>query len=191
MLLLTLAVDRLGAAGYEYIGMDHFALPGDALAVAQRQGRLRRGFQGYTACPDRDLAGLGVSAIGAVGASYSQNFRALDDYYLRLDRGELPIMRGMALSADDLVRRAVIQELMCHFTVSKEAMSIAYLIDFDDYFAAELEALREFDALGVVALERDRLDVTSRGRFLVRRICMVFDRYLAGTPDGGRYSRVI
>jgi oxygen-independent coproporphyrinogen-3 oxidase len=189
--ILALAVDCLGGAGYDYIGMDHFALPDDALAVAQRQGRLRRGFQGYTACAERDLVGLGVSAIGAIGASYSQNFRALDEYYLRLDRDELPIMRGMVLDSDDLTRRAVIQELMCHFTLSKEAISIAYLVDFDEYFAAELDALREFEALGMVALERGRLDVTPRGRFLVRRICMVFDRYLAGPQDGGRYSRVI
>jgi oxygen-independent coproporphyrinogen-3 oxidase len=190
--LLALAVDRLGTAGYEYIGMDHFALPEDALAVAQRQGRLRRGFQGYTTAPDRDLVGLGVSAIGAVGPSYSQNFRAVDDYYLRLDRGELPIMRGVELSLDDLMRRTVIQELMCHFTASKEVVSIAYLVDFDIYFAPELEALRELETAGLVALERSRIDVTPKGRFLIRRICMVFDRYLRGGPaDRAPQSRVV
>ena len=189
--LLALAIALLGAAGYEYIGMDHFALPDDALAVAQRQGRLRRGFQGYTASVERDLVGLGVSAIGSIGASYSQNFRALDDYYLRLDRGELPIMRGKALEPDDLLRRAVIQELMCHFTVSKEAISIAYLVDFDSYFASELEGLREFESFGLVGLESGWVSVTPKGRFLVRRICMVFDRYLSAAPGGGRYSRVI
>jgi len=189
--LFALAVELLGAAGYEYIGMDHFALPGDALAVAQRQGRLRRGFQGYTASADRDLVGLGLSAISSVGASYSQNCRALDDYYLRLDRGELPVMRGLELKPDDLLRRAVIQDLMCHFTVSKKAISVTYLIDFDGYFAPELEQLRELEKFGLVTLEPGWVSVTSTGRFLVRRICMVFDRYLAGAPDGGRYSRVI
>jgi oxygen-independent coproporphyrinogen-3 oxidase len=189
--LLALAIELLGAAGYEYIGMDHFALPDDALAVAQRQGRLRRGFQGYTASVERDLVGLGVSAIGSIGASYSQNFRALDDYYLRLDRGELPVMRGIALTPDDLLRRAVIHELMCHFAVSKQAMSVAYLVDFDSYFASELEEVREFEKVGLVRLEPGWVSVTPKGRFLVRRICMIFDRYLAGAPGDGRFSRVI
>lgn len=189
--MLALAVDRLGAAGYAYIGMDHFALPDDALAVAQRQGRLRRGFQGYTASAECDLVGLGVSAIGSVGAAYSQNFRSLDDYYLRLDRGELPVMRGIELGSDDLVRRAVIHALMCQFSVSLEAVSIAYLLDFESYFASELEELRELEALGLVTLEPGWLNVTPKGRFLVRRICMVFDRYLSRAPGGGHYSRVI
>ena len=176
--LLALAVELLGKAGYEYIGMGHFALRDDTLAVAQRQGRLRRGFQGYTASVERDLVGLGVSAIGSIGASYSQNFRALDDYYLRLDRGELPVMRGLELKPDDLLRRAVIQELMCNFTVSKESISIAYLVDFDGYFASEMEELREFESFGLVRIEPGWVSVTPSGRFLVRRICMLFDRYL-------------
>ncbi|HEX6004139.1 MAG TPA: oxygen-independent coproporphyrinogen III oxidase, partial [Burkholderiales bacterium] len=113
--LLGLAAQRLSEAGYVYIGMDHFAKPGDTLAVAQRQGRLHRNFQGYSTQPDCDLVGLGVSAIGSIGPTYSQNYRALDEYYASLDRGELPIMRGLELKADDLLRRAVIQALMCHF----------------------------------------------------------------------------
>jgi oxygen-independent coproporphyrinogen-3 oxidase len=188
--LFALAIELLGGAGYEYIGMDHFALPDDALAMAQRQGRLRRGFQGYTASVERDLVGLGVSAISSVGTSYSQNFRLLDDYYLRLDRSELPVMRGVALAPDDLLRRAVIQEIMCNFAVSKEAISVAYLVDFDALFSAELEELREFESFGLVRLEPGWVSVTPKGRFLVRRICMVFDRYLA-TPEGGSYSRII
>jgi oxygen-independent coproporphyrinogen-3 oxidase len=188
--LFALAIELLGGAGYEYIGMDHFALPDDALAMAQRQGRLRRGFQGYTASVERDLVGLGVSAISSVGTSYSQNFRQLDDYYLRLDRSELPVMRGVALAPDDLLRRAVIQEIMCNFAVSKEAISVAYLVDFDALFSAELEELREFESFGLVRLEPGWVSVTPKGRFLVRRICMVFDRYLA-TPEGGSYSRII
>ncbi|MCC7484342.1 MAG: oxygen-independent coproporphyrinogen III oxidase [Burkholderiales bacterium] len=189
--LLALAVERLGAAGYAYIGMDHFALPHDALAVAQRHRRLRRNFQGYTACADRDLVGLGVSAIGGIGPTYSQNFRTLEKYYGRLDGSELPVMRGVELGADDLVRRAVIQELMCHFTLCLESISLAYLIDFERYFAAELKELRELETLGLVSLEPGWLSVTPRGRFLVRRVCMVFDRYLARGADGGRFSRVI
>jgi oxygen-independent coproporphyrinogen-3 oxidase len=171
--------------------MDHFALPEDALAVAQRQGRLRRDFQGYSAGGETDLVGLGVSAIGSIGPTYSQNHRALPAYYDSLDRGQLPIMRGIELSADDLLRRQVIQSLMCHFALSKESVGIAYLIDFDKYFAAELADLREFEALGLVVNEDGWLTVTPRGRFVIRNIAMVFDRYLRRDREVRRYSRVI
>ncbi|MBM3359460.1 MAG: oxygen-independent coproporphyrinogen III oxidase [Betaproteobacteria bacterium] len=189
--LLALAVRSLAAAGYVYIGMDHFALPEDALAVAQRQGRLHRNFQGYSTCADADLIGLGVSAIGAIGPTYSQNYRALSDYYDGLDRRELPVMRGLELTADDLVRRAVIQALMCHFALSKESIEIAYLVDFDRYFAAELAELRELERLGLMSIEDGWLTVTPKGRFLIRNICMVFDRYLRHDREVRRYSRVI
>ena len=189
--LMALAVERLGAEGYAFIGMDHFALPGDSLAVAQRQGRLRRGFQGYTAGADLDLVGLGVSAIGAVGPAYSQNFRTLEDYYRLLDQDEPPVMRGLELGHDDLVRRAVIQDLMCNFAVSTESVALSYLIDFEYYFATELAEMREFEDLGLVAREPGWLTVTPKGRFLVRRICMVFDRYLRQSTAERRYSRVI
>jgi oxygen-independent coproporphyrinogen-3 oxidase len=189
--LLGLAVKQLTGAGYVYIGMDHFALPDDALAVAQRQGRLRRDFQGYSAGGEADLVGIGVSAIGSVGPTYSQNHRDLPAYYDCLDRGQIPIMRGIELSADDLVRRHVIQALMCHFALSKESAEIAYLIDFDRYFAAELADLREFEALALVTNEDGWLTVTPRGRFVIRNIAMVFDRYLRRDREVRRYSRVI
>jgi oxygen-independent coproporphyrinogen-3 oxidase len=190
--LLGLAVERLGAAGYLYIGMDHFALPDDALAIAQRQGCLRRDFQGYSTGTAGDLAGLGVSAIGAVGATYSQNHRGLKEYRESLDRGQLPIMRGLALSADDLLRRSVIHALMCNFTLSKTALEIAYLIDFDRYFEPELDALREFEGLGLLRFEGDWITVTPVGRFLIRGICMVFDRYLNAEVRASRsFSSVV
>ena len=189
--LLGLAVKRLTAAGYVYIGMDHFSLPEDGLAVAQRQGRLHRNFQGYSAGGDTDLVGLGVSSIGSVGPTYCQNHRALQVYYECLDRGQLPIMRGIELSADDLVRRHVIQSLMCHFALSKESIEIAYLIDFDRTFAAELEDLREFEGLGLLTNEDGWLTITPRGRFVIRSIAMVFDRYLRRDNEVRRYSRVI
>jgi oxygen-independent coproporphyrinogen III oxidase len=189
--LLALAVRQLAAAGYVYIGMDHFALPDDALAVAQRQGRLHRNFQGYSTCVDADLVGLGVSAIGTIGPTYSQNYRALGEYYDSLDRGQLPVMRGLELTADDLVRRAVIQALMCHFALSKESIEIAYLINFDRYFAAELEELHEFEPLGLITADEGWLTVMPKGRFLIRNICMVFDRYLRHDREVRRYSRVI
>lgn len=189
--LLGLAIGRLTAAGYVYIGMDHFALPEDALAVAQRQGRLHRNFQGYSVQTEADLIGLGVSAIGAIGPTYSQNFRDLEDYYDALDRGELPVMRGIELTADDLVRRAVIQALMCQFALSMESVEVSYLVDFNRYFAAELEALREFSDLGLVTVGDGWITITPRGRLLVRSICMVFDRYLRQAQEARRYSRVI
>ena len=192
MRLMALAVERLGAAGYLYVGMDHFALPGDALAVAQRQGRLRRDFQGYSSGPPCDLVGVGASAIGQVGATYCQNHRELRDYQESLERGRLPVMRGLELSTDDLLRRSVIQALMCDFAVCKMRIELAYLIDFDRYFAPELRALREYEDLGLLVREHDWIRVTARGRFLVRAICMVFDRYLRGAGGTGpHFSRVI
>jgi len=189
--LLGSAIRQLGMAGYVYIGMDHFALPEDALAVAQRQGRLHRNFQGYSACAEADLVGLGVSAIGAIGPTYSQNHRALEDYYDALDGGELPIMRGIELTKDDLVRRAVIQALMCSFELSKESIAVPYLIDFDSYFAAELDELREFEQGGLITIEDGWITVTPKGRLLIRGICMVFDRHLRHDRELRRYSRVI
>ena len=189
--LLALAVQRLREAGYVYIGMDHFAKPDDALAVAQRQGRLHRNFQGYSTLPDCDLVGLGVSSIGSIGPTYSQNFRDLDGYYDALERGVLPIMRGIELTADDLARRAVIQALMCHFALSKDSIEIAHLIDFDRYFSLELAELGELAKLGLVELEDRWITVTAKGRMLIRNVCMVFDKYLRRDQEVRRYSRVI
>ncbi|HEX2830523.1 MAG TPA: oxygen-independent coproporphyrinogen III oxidase [Burkholderiales bacterium] len=189
--LLGLAVQRLAAAGYVYIGMDHFALPDDPLAVAQRQGRLQRNFQGYSTHAECDLIGLGVSSIGAVGPSYSQNARTLTDYYARLDRGELPVARGAALTADDLVRRSVIQTLMCHFELSKEAIECAYLVDFDRYFERELNELASLAREGLLELGDDWITVTPKGRMLIRSVCMPFDKYLRQADAAKRYSRTI
>ncbi len=189
--LLTLAIRRLTAAGYQYIGMDHFAKSDDGLAVAQRQGRLHRNFQGYSTHADSDLLALGVSAIGNIGPTYSQNHRTIEEYYNCIDRGELPIMRGLELSADDLLRRAVIGTLMCHFALNKQSLAISYLIDFDKYFEGELAELREFEQLGMVELDDAEIRVTAKGRLLVRNISMVFDRYLRQDIERRRYSRVI
>ncbi len=189
--ILQLAIRRLTDAGYVFIGMDHFARPDDELAVAQRQGRLHRNFQGYSTHADADLLAFGVSAIGKVGPSYSQNVRTLDDYYDSLDRGELPIMRGIELNSDDLLRRSIIGSLMCHFELSIESIEIAHLIDFPSYFANELADLREMEAGGLLRLEPQWITVLPRGRLLVRAIAMVFDRYLRTDRERTRYSKVI
>lgn len=189
--ILSLAVKTLTDAGYVYIGMDHFAKPEDELAVAQRQGRLHRNFQGYSTHSDCDLVAVGVSSIGKIGPTYSQNFRELEDYYDALDRNTLPIMRGMELNADDLVRRAIIQALMCHFEISKESFDIAYLINFDQYFATELKELAEYEREGLLKITPHWISVTPKGRMLIRNICMVFDKYLRTKQEHARYSKVI
>jgi oxygen-independent coproporphyrinogen-3 oxidase len=189
--IMTLAIGRLTREGYLYIGMDHFARPGDELAVAQAQGRLQRNFQGYSTRPDSDMIGLGVSAIGKVGPSYYQNAKRLDDYYAAIDAGHLPVARGIELTNDDLVRRAVIQALACQFRVSLESIELAYLVDFRKYFSDELRDLRRLAAEGLVELAPDWIIVTPRGRLLVRRICMVFDRYLREREARASYSKVI
>jgi oxygen-independent coproporphyrinogen-3 oxidase len=189
--LLALAIRRFIDAGYVYIGMDHFARPEDDLAVAQRQGRLQRNFQGYSTHADTDLLGFGISAIGQVGPTYSQNVKTLDEYYDRLDHGTLPVMRGIELTADDLVRRALIQCLMCHFEVPIESLEVAHLIDFRKYFEREIEDLAMFREAGLLTLDRQWLTVTPRGRYFIRNICMVFDRYLREGRERALYSRVV
>ena len=189
--ILTLAIRRLTDAGYVYIGMDHFAKPGDELNIARQQGRLHRNFQGYSTRAECDLIAYGVSAISKVGPTYAQNVRSLDEYYDRLDNDELPIFRGIELTPDDIVRRAVIQALMCHFEVSIESIEIAHLINFRRYFADELAALRSFEDDGLVTSDDQGISVTPRGRLLVRAIGMVFDRYLSQGEERARFSKVI
>ena len=189
--MLSRALSVFEAAGYVYVGMDHFSLPNDALAVAKRQGRLHRNFQGYSTQPDCDLIALGVSAIGRVGASYSQNAKTLDDYYDHLDQERLPVVRGLALSRDDVVRRAVIMALMCQGAVEHESVELAHLIDFRSYFAVELESLQVLAERGLVALDDSSIQVTAKGWFFVRAVAMVFDRYLQADRNRSKFSRII
>jgi oxygen-independent coproporphyrinogen-3 oxidase len=190
MQLLALTVERLTEAGYIYIGMDHFALPDDDLARAMRDGSLHRNFQGYSTHGDCDLIGLGPSAIGAVGNSYSQNHKHLTGYYEALDRGRLPVERGISLSIDDVLRREIIQRLMCSGRVSMRDIERRYAIDFDSYFATELSALHTLAADGLVTSDCDDIHVTERGRPLLRTIAMVFDAYLTRSATA-QYSKVI
>ncbi len=189
--MLAQSLAAFDAAGYVYVGMDHFALPGDALAVAKRQGRLHRNFQGYSTQPDCDLIALGVSAIGRVGAIYSQNAKTLDEYYDHLDQGRLPVVRGLALSRDDLVRRAVIMALMCQGLLQFESIELSYLIDFRQYFASELEALSSLAEQGLVVLGSSGIQVTADGWFFIRAVAMVFDRYLQADRNRAKFSRII
>jgi oxygen-independent coproporphyrinogen III oxidase len=189
--ILSLAIGRLTRAGYLYIGMDHFSRPDDELALAQSQGRLQRNFQGYSTRRGSNLIGLGVSAIGSVGPTYYQNEKRLEDYCAGLDAGRLPVARGLELTQDDLVRRAVIQGLVCHFRLSIESVELSYLVDFESYFAPEMDMLRRLEAEGLVELQSDWILVTPKGRLLVRVVCAVFDRYLREREVRAQYSKVI
>ncbi|MCH7345728.1 oxygen-independent coproporphyrinogen III oxidase [Pelomonas sp. CA6] len=189
--MLSGAIGGFLGHGYCYIGMDHFALPEDSLAVAKRQGRLHRNFQGYSTQPDCDLIGLGVSSISRVGAHYAQNAKTLDEYYDALRQRQLPIQRGLALSRDDLVRRAVIMALMCQGRVEFESIELAHLITMRDYFRAELAQLAQYEQDGLVQLEPQAIQVTAMGWFFVRAVAMVFDRYLQADRTRERFSRII
>ncbi|MBS3017921.1 Oxygen-independent coproporphyrinogen III oxidase [Comamonas sp. PE63] len=189
--MLSGAIDAFMNGGYVYVGMDHFALPDDSLAIAKRQGRLHRNFQGYSTQPDCDLIALGVSAIGKVGATYSQNVKTLEEYYDAIDGGMLPVQRGLALSRDDLVRRAIIMAIMCQGSVLYEPMEQAWLINFREYFARELAALGEMQRNGLVQLSDEGFKVTGLGWFFVRGVAMLFDRYLQADRNRTRFSRII
>ncbi len=191
MQLLGLAIRKMIEAGYVYIGMDHFARPDDELAIAQRQGRLHRNFQGYSTYADCDMLSFGISSISKVGPCYAQNVKTLDEYYDILDQGRLPVMRGIELKADDLLRRSIIQALMCHFELSLEAVEIAHLINFREYFAPELEALKAFQDADLLSVDDKWISIKPAGRMLVRAISMVFDRYLRTEQQRARYSKVI
>ena len=189
--ILAMAIDKLTDAGYVFIGMDHFAKPGDELAVAQREKRLHRNFQGYSTHSDCDMMSFGISSISKVGPSYYQNVKTLDDYYACLDRGELPVYRGITLDADDILRRAIIQSLMCHFELSFASIESAYGVDFSSYFATELDALQEMAQGGLLRIEAARIVVLPPGRMLVRAISMAFDKRLRADRESKRYSKVI
>jgi oxygen-independent coproporphyrinogen-3 oxidase len=185
------AITGFLARGYSYIGMDHFALPDDSLAVAKREGRLHRNFQGYSTQPDCDLVALGVSAIGRVGASYYQNAKTLPEYVESLGRGELPVVRGYALTRDDELRHDVIMALMCQGRLVFEPIERAHGICMGDTFGRELEAMRGLANAGLVQFEEGAIQVTTAGWFLVRAIAMVFDQHLHAAKEKTRFSRVV
>jgi len=189
--LLSLAIEKLTTAGYLYIGMDHFALPNDELAIAQRAGTLHRNFQGYSTHDDIDLLALGVSGIGKIGRTYSQNVRTTDEYYARLDAGDLPVFRGIELDRDDELRRSLIQALMCEFALDMHAIETDWGISFADYFETELADLNALAMQGLLSLDRAMLFVSPKGRLLIRNIAMVFDKRLREGLALKRYSQTI
>ncbi|MBT7412036.1 MAG: oxygen-independent coproporphyrinogen III oxidase [Candidatus Thioglobus sp.] len=183
------SMDFLLSEGYVYIGMDHFALPQDPLAIAQNEGQLYRNFQGYSTHAQCDIVGLGLSAIGQVGDSFSQNEKNLEAYYQRIDAGELPIVKGQIINEDDKIRRAVIMDLICHFELDFSKVEKHFGIVFTDYFADALPALVEMDSDGLLELSDNSIRVMDKGKLLIRNVCMVFDAYLANSNT--QFSKTI
>ena len=189
--MLARSMAAFMGAGYVYVGMDHFALPTDPLAIAKQQGRLHRNFQGYSTQPDCDLIGLGVSSIGRVGSTYSQNAKTMEEYCDFLDQGRFPVVRGLSLSADDLLRRAVIMAVMCQGLLVFKAIEAAYAIEFRSYFATEMATLEKLAEQGLVKLNENNIEVTATGWFFVRAVAMVFDRYLQTDRTTARFSKIL
>ena len=189
--ILQHTIEQLGDAGYVYIGMDHFARPDDELALAQHSRTLYRNFQGYSTHADCDLVAMGSTSISKVGQSYSQNVKDLEGYYSRIDNAGLPVFRGVELDADDLLRREVITQLMCHFTLDIPALETEHAIKFSQYFDVEQVELQKMQDDGLLLHDDSQVTVLPAGRLLVRNICMVFDRYLRNTQGTRQFSRVI
>ena len=185
--IFALAINKLTGAGYRYIGMDHFAKPDDELCRAQDERTLRRNFQGYTTKANCDLIGMGVSSISGLGDAYAQNRRDLAGYYSAIDSGKWPTMRGVRLSHDDCLRRSVISRILCHCLLVKSEIEAEFGIQFDEYFAPELDGLRELERDGLVQLDADCTRVVGLGRIFIRNVAMVFDSYLrSAAPSGNK-----
>ena len=189
--ILQYSIEHLTKAGYIYIGMDHFAKPLDELAVAQRRGNLHRNFQGYSAYSECDSVAMGVSAISNIGNHYCQNTTDLSKYHEVLSKGHLPIYRGCFTDQEDVMRREIIQQLVCHFHLDISAVENRWNIDFKTYFAREIEILQTMEQDKLITMSSNAIDVGEAGRLLVRNICMVFDRYIDTAGSKGQFSRSV
>ncbi|CAM7462374.1 MAG: oxygen-independent coproporphyrinogen III oxidase [Enterobacteriaceae bacterium] len=189
--ILQQTIVSLTDAGYQFIGMDHFARPDDELALAQRDGVLHRNFQGYTTQGDTDLLGMGVSAISMIGDSYAQNQKELKAYYQQVDETGNALWRGISLTRDDCIRRDVIKALICHFRLDFSSIENQWDLRFNDYFAEDLKLLKPLATDGLVEVNEQGIEVTAKGRLLIRNICMCFDVYLRQKARMQQFSRVI
>ena len=189
--ILQQTIVSLTDAGYQFIGMDHFARPDDELALAQRDGVLHRNFQGYTTQGDTDLLGMGVSAISMIGDSYAQNQKELKAYYQQVDETGNALWRGISLTRDDCIRRDVIKALICHFRLDFSSIENQWDLRFNDYFAEDLKLLKPLATDGLVEINEQGIEVTAKGRLLIRNICMCFDVYLRQKARMQQFSRVI
>jgi len=189
--ILQMSVERLTAAGYVFIGMDHFALPTDDLAIALANNEMQRNFQGYSTFKDTHMLSFGVSAIGFIGNSYYQNTKDINSYYSAISNQRLPILRGYVLDKDDILRREIIQHIMCQFALDFEVVARKYQVDFHQYFAHELASLATLSELGLVDFTPQGFLVTAKGHFLIRNVAVVFDKHLRMSSNNSRYSKVI
>lgn len=189
--ILKQSIEQLTSAGYVYIGMDHFAKPDDELSIAQQQGKLYRNFQGYATHADCDLVGLGITSIGTIDNSFAQNVKTLDEYQTLIGSGKLAVFRGVEIDQDDLLRRAVIMQLICHFNLNFANIESKHNIDFSKYFADELTRLKVMCDDGLIEMNNESIQVTGKGRLLIRNICMIFDRYLKNEQTNQRFSKAI
>lgn len=188
--ILQMSIEMLTNAGYLYIGMDHFAKPGDGLAIAQAQGELQRNFQGYSTNAHCDLLGFGVSAISTIDNIYVQNHKTLTEYNEAIDTQQLPFRGGISLSQDDQIRQHIINSIICQFELEFADVERRFDIDFYDYFQSELNALHSLEEDSIISIASGRLTVLDQGRLLVRKVCMMFDAYLTRQPEI-RYSQII
>jgi len=189
--ILKLSIEQLIDAGYVYIGMDHFAKPDDELSIAQQQGKLYRNFQGYATHADCDLVGMGITSIGTIDNSFSQNVKTLDEYQALINADKLAVFRGVTIDQDDLIRRDVIMQLICHFSLNFSLIEAKYNIEFNHYFAEEIKCLSDMREDGLIDLSTQNITVTAKGRLLIRNICMIFDRYLSAAQSQPRFSKAI
>lgn len=191
LIMLQQTIEQLSDAGYVYIGMDHFAKPDDELTLAQQQGNLYRNFQGYATHADCDLVGLGMTSIGTINQSFAQNVKSTEEYSERINQDQLAITRGFTLNQDDLIRRDVIMQLICHFHLNFAEIETKHSIQFQTYFADELSRLKAFQQDELLGLSDQSIQVTPQGRLLIRNICMIFDRYINSRQTQARFSRAI
>jgi len=189
--ILKQSIEQLTNAGYVYIGMDHFAKPDDELSIAQQQGKLYRNFQGYATHADCDLVGMGITSIGTIDNSFAQNVKTLDEYQQLIGSGKLAIFRGVEIDQDDLLRRAVIMQLICHFNLNFSDIESKFGIAFNEYFTDEILRLAVMHDDGLIEMDDHSINVTPKGRLLIRNVCMVFDRYLKNEQTGQRFSKAI
>jgi len=189
--ILKQSIRQLTQAGYVYIGMDHFAKPDDELCIAQLQGKLYRNFQGYATHADCDLIGMGITSIGSIHHCFSQNVKSLDEYASLINQNKLPIFRGIIINDDDLLRRDIIMQLICHFNLTFKTIENKFNINFKAYFSNELKGLSELKNDGLVIIKDDSIEVTETGRLFIRNICMTFDKYLSKDSMQSKYSKVL
>jgi oxygen-independent coproporphyrinogen-3 oxidase len=187
--ILQMSIDKLESAGYVYIGMDHFAKESDTLVDAQKHSNLQRNFQGYSTNADCDMVAMGITAIGRIGENYSQNVRTIEEYEDLLNQGRIPVFRGIELERDDVLRRDIINQLMCNNSLDIDMIEKKWGIDFKSYFKSSLVNLKQMADDGLLNIGKSRLTITNSGRLLVRSVCMQFDRYLK--KKNIRFSRVI